>query len=124
MDGLAPALVNSEWVLGKPTCCLAFFCTDLPGPLQVAGQSWNLEMPPPGAALSDEQIAGVLTFIRREWDHNGSAITPDLVGKIRNENNTRTKSWTAEELKALIAPKKTTALEKAAAGPLLDPKAK
>lgn len=124
MEGLAPALVNSEWVLGKPDVLPRIVLHGLAGPLQVGGQSWNLEMPPLGAALSDEQIAGVLTFIRREWEHNGSAITPDTVAKIRKENTARTKSWTAEELKALIAPKKTAGLEKASAGPLLDPKAR
>ena len=28
-----------------------------------------------GKPLSDEQIAGVLTYIRREWEHNGSPIS-------------------------------------------------
>lgn len=115
MEGLAPALVNSEWVLGKPEVLPRILLHGLAGPIQVAGQSWNLEMPPLGAALSDEQIAGVLTYIRREWEHNGSPITPAAVSKIRKENETRTKAWTGEELKALIAPKKAKAPETAAA---------
>ena len=30
-------------------------------------------MPPLGAALTDEQIAAALTYIRREWGHGASA---------------------------------------------------
>jgi mono/diheme cytochrome c family protein len=115
MDGLAPALVNSEWVLGKPEVLPRILLHGLAGPILVGGQSWNLEMPPLGAALSDEQIAGVLTFIRREWEHNGSPLTTDMVAKIRSENAARTKAWTAEELKALSAPKKANTPETASA---------
>ncbi|RFC44609.1 MAG: beta-propeller fold [Verrucomicrobia bacterium] len=106
MDGLAPALVNSEWVLGKAEVLPRILLHGLAGPIKVGGQSWNLEMPPLGAALSDEQIAGVLTFIRREWEHNGSPIAPATVAKIRQEYAARVKSWTEEELKELMAPKK------------------
>ena len=81
------------------------------------------EMPPLGAALSDEQIAGVLTFIRREWEHNGSPITPAYVAKIRQENAARTKSWTEAELKELIAPKKTASTEPDAGAPVVSAKA-
>ena len=123
MDGLAPALVNSEWVLGKPEVLPRILLHGLAGPIKVGGQSWNLEMPPLGAALSDEQIAGVLTFIRREWEHNGSPITPAYVAKIRQENAARTKSWTEAELKELIAPKKTASTEPDAGAPVVSAKA-
>ena len=115
MDGLAPALVNSEWVLGKPDVLPRILLHGLVGPIQVSGQTWNLEMPPLGAALTDEQIAGVLTYIRREWEHNGSPISTEMVAKIRAENASRTKSWTAEELKPASPPKKTNAPETASA---------
>ncbi len=116
MDGLAPALVNSEWVLGKPDVLPRILLHGLVGPIQVGGQTWNLEMPPLGAALTDEQIAGVLTYIRREWEHNGSPISTEMVAKIRSENASRTKSWTAEELKPASPPKKINAPETASAG--------
>jgi mono/diheme cytochrome c family protein len=118
MDGLAPALVNSEWVLGKPEVLPRILLHGLAGPIKVGGQSWNLEMPPLGAALSDEQIGGVLTFIRREWEHNGSPIAPAMVAKIRQESAARTKSWTEEELKEFSAPKKSASHESAAGTPV------
>jgi len=48
--------------------------------------------------LSDEQIAGVLTYIRREWDHEATPVPVDLVKKIRQENKGRTDAWTEPEL--------------------------
>ena len=99
MDGLAPSLVDSEWVLGSADILPKIIIHGLTGPIKVNGQSWALEMPPLGAALSDEQVAGVVTYIRREWEHNASPMTVAAVKKVREENKARTKSWTAEELK-------------------------
>lgn len=98
MDGLAPTLVDSDWVLGKADVLPKIVIHGLTGPIKVNGQSWALEMPPLGAALSDEQVAGVLTYIRREWEHTASPISVAEVAKIRTENSTRNKAWTAEEL--------------------------
>jgi mono/diheme cytochrome c family protein len=55
-------------------------------------------MPPLAAALGDEQIAAVLTYIRREWGHTASAVSPDDVKEIRGLTRTRTRPWTAGEL--------------------------
>jgi mono/diheme cytochrome c family protein len=99
MEGLAPALVDSEWVLGSHDVLSRVVIHGLGGPIKVSGQTWNLEMPPLGAALTDEQIAGVLTYIRREWEHNASPISVSDVAKIRAQYKDRTKSWTADELK-------------------------
>ena len=58
-------------------------------------------MPPLGAGLTDEQIASVLTYIRREWGHGGSAIDPALVAETRAATRARTGPWTPDELAAL-----------------------
>ena len=99
MEGLAPALVDSDWVLGTPDILPRIIIHGLSGPIKVNGQAWSLEMPPLGPALSDEQIAGVLTYIRREWEHNGSPISTEAVAKIRAQHKARTKAWSEAELK-------------------------
>ncbi len=99
MDGLAPALVDSDWVLGDPTILSRIILHGLSGPIKVNGQTWSLDMPPLGPALNDEQIAGVLTYIRREWEHNASPVSIADVAKIRELHKTRTKAWTEAELK-------------------------
>ena len=112
MDGLAPALVDSNWVLGSADVLPRIIIHGLSGPIKVNGQSWGLEMPPLGPALSDEQIAGVLTYIRREWEHGASPISVAAVAKIRADNKARTKAWTADDLAKLSADKKKPTTKK------------
>lgn len=97
LDGLAPPLVDSEWVLGPADRPIKIVLHGLGGPVNVAGRTWRLEMPPL-PQFTDEQIAGVLTYIRREWEHNASPVSPADVKKTRDANKTRTHSWSADEL--------------------------
>jgi hypothetical protein len=50
----------------------------LAGPVKVSGRTYNLAMPPL-PQLTDEDIAGVLTYIRREWEHTASAVETKAV---------------------------------------------
>jgi mono/diheme cytochrome c family protein len=49
-------------------------------------------------ALSDDQIAGVLTYIRRSWGHEAPPVDPATVATIREWNQARRDGWMAEEL--------------------------
>jgi mono/diheme cytochrome c family protein len=109
MEGLAPPLVDSEWVVGKPDMVPRIVIHGLTGPIKVNGTSWSLEMPPLGAALSDEQVAGVTTYIRREWEHTASPVSVDFVKQIREGNKDRTKAWTNEDMKEFLTPSKSNA---------------
>jgi mono/diheme cytochrome c family protein len=53
---------------------------------------------PAAGFLTDEQIAGVLTYVRREWDHEADPVSVDLVKKVRAEHKGRTDAWTEPEL--------------------------
>ena len=57
-------------------------------------------MPPLGPALSDEQIAAALTYVRRSWGHTGSAVDPLNVMEVRGLSKGRTRPWTDQELQA------------------------
>jgi len=96
-EGLAPPLAESEWVLGDPETIAKVVLHGLRGPVKVKGVQYSLDMPAAGF-LTDEQVAGVLTYIRREWDHEASPVTPDFVAKVRLANARRTDAWTAPEL--------------------------
>jgi mono/diheme cytochrome c family protein len=97
LEGLAPPLAESEWVLGEPDRIVKVVMHGLRGPIKVKGVTYSYDMPAAGF-LSDEQVAGVLTYIRREWDHEASPVSVDLVKKIREENKGRTDAWTEAEL--------------------------
>lgn len=57
-------------------------------------------MPPIGGSLTDDQIAGVLTYIRRAWQGSGSPVSPGEVSAVRAATASRTRPWTREELLA------------------------
>ena len=59
-------------------------------------------MPPLGNALTDDQIAAVLTYVRREWGHSASAVDPAVVIATRKATADRTRPWTNDELTALL----------------------
>jgi len=98
LDGLAPPLVDSDWVLGKPDVTAKIVLNGLGGPIKVGNRTWDLTMPPMGM-LSDEDVAGVLTYIRREWEHNGSPVDAKFVAGIRKQSADHPNSWTADELR-------------------------
>ncbi len=97
LEGLAPPLADSEWVNGDPERIVKVIMHGLRGPIKVKGVAYSYDMPAAGF-LTDEQIAGVLTYIRREWDHEAAPVPVDLVQKIRAETKGRTDAWTEPEL--------------------------
>jgi mono/diheme cytochrome c family protein len=92
-EQLAPSLVGSELTLGPSGITARIVLNGKEGPTGL--------MPPLGAALSDEQIAAALTYIRREWGHTASPVDPSTVKDVRALSNGRTRPWTAEELALL-----------------------
>jgi len=98
-ESLAPPLVGSHWVTNSTERLVRITLHGLRGPIKVNGRVYEfpIEMPPL-AVLSDEQIAGVLTYVRREWGHTASTIAPAAVKKIREATSNREQSWTEPEL--------------------------
>lgn len=98
-----PPLVQSDWVLEEGAGRLIrLVLNGATGPITVNGKEWGS---PAGMlafkdALSDEQIAYVLTYIRQspDWKNNASAVTPEMVKAIREKTSSRPNPWTAPEL--------------------------
>lgn len=83
---IAPPLAGSEWVTGPVSNLIKIQLRGLTGPITVAGKEYN--MPGGMAALSyqtDEQIAGVLTFIRNSFGNKASGVTIEQVSALRGE---------------------------------------
>jgi putative membrane-bound dehydrogenase-like protein len=95
--GLAPPLLDSDWALGPPEQPIRIALHGVRGPINVNGQTFNMEMPAL-KLLNDEQIAAVLTYVRREWQHGSSPITPQQVAAVRAQSPGRQDSWTQAEL--------------------------
>ena len=94
-ERLAPSLLVSPFVLADP---------EIPARILLNGKEGSVGlMPPIGFALNDEQIAAVLTYVRREWGNDGSPVDPALIKTIRARTAARARPWTAAELNALPA---------------------
>jgi mono/diheme cytochrome c family protein len=90
-DKIAPSLVESRFVTAPDP--------GLAARILLGGKEGAIGlMPPLGGALSNDQIAGVLTYIRREWGHTASAVAPEAVQEVRGLTKTRTRPWTDAEL--------------------------
>lgn len=82
--GQAPPLAGSAFVIAKGHNRLAHIpLMGLNGPIQVAGAEWNMNMAPMGAALSDSDLANVLTYIRSSWGNKADEVTADDIKGIR-----------------------------------------
>ncbi len=97
----APPFAGSEWVLGSPNRMIRIPLAGLSGPLSVKGQEWNLAMPAMGAALSEDDLAAVLTYIRQSWGNKASEVTAEQVKKVKSEMGNRSQPWSAGELNAI-----------------------
>ncbi len=89
LAGVAKPLVGSPWVLGIPERLIR---------IVLHGKEGTMLMPPIGAALSNDQIAAVLTYVRRSWGNGASAVEPSAVQEVRGAMIGRNKPWTEAEL--------------------------
>jgi mono/diheme cytochrome c family protein len=83
--GQAPPLAGSEWVNAKGYNRLAHIpLAGISGTLSVSGKDWNLPMAAMGAALSDADLANVLTYIRGSWGNKADEVTADDIKGVRS----------------------------------------
>jgi len=96
-EGLAPQLVDSEWVQGMPDRLVRILLHGARGPIRVAGKTFVGEMPAFGP-MGDREIASILTYIRHEWGHTALPIAAKTVEEIRAASSDRKDAWSQEEL--------------------------
>ncbi len=92
-EKLAPSLMGSQFALAAPSIPIRILLQGKEGTVGL--------MPPLGAGLTDEQIAGALTYIRRQWGNEASAVDPNTVKETRALTAGRTRPWTNDELLAI-----------------------
>jgi mono/diheme cytochrome c family protein len=68
----------------------------------VGKQGATALMPPLAPVLNDDQIAQVLTYVRRAWGHAASPVTPAEVQAAR-KSTTRTQPWTDADLAEMLS---------------------
>jgi mono/diheme cytochrome c family protein len=101
LEGAFPPLAGSEWLNGRPEIPIAIVLHGLQGPITVKGKAFNGAMMAWGAAMTDDDIAGTLTYARSQWGNRAAAVTPAQVRAVRARFASRTTPWSAAELKAI-----------------------
>jgi mono/diheme cytochrome c family protein len=96
--GTFPPLAGSPYIAGDPARAVKIALKGLTGPVDVLDKTYNLEMPPQGAVLSDEQLASILTYVRKSWGNQAGPVTPEQVKTIRASVADRAMPWTAPEI--------------------------
>ena len=91
-EGIAKSLVGSQWALA-------------PAPqvtrIVLHGKEGQMLMPPVGGSMTDEQVAAVLTYVRRSWGNTAAPISPAEVQEARGASMGRKKAWTEAELSGI-----------------------
>lgn len=102
LPGQFPPLAGSEWVTAPdPHRLIRLVLDGVQGPINVGGGGFNGAMPPWRDLLKDEEIAAVLTYIRRNksWENDAPEVTAEQVKAIRAQTADRAgNAWTADEL--------------------------
>ena len=94
-EKIAPSLIGSEFALAA--------APSIPIRIVLHGKEGSVAlMPSLGSLLTDEEIAAVLTYIRREWGHTASPVRPADVADTRTGTAGRSRPWTVAELTELL----------------------
>ncbi|MEM1296629.1 MAG: c-type cytochrome, partial [Verrucomicrobiota bacterium] len=104
---LAPPLVDSEWVTGPERRLIAITMEGMMGPVTVNGtlyQAPDIQPVMPGIRvnpeLDDEELAGILTYVRNTWGNHAPPVSPETVAKWRKEQGPRA-PYTEEEARKI-----------------------
>lgn len=106
VKSLAPPLNQSEWVTGDKKDLISIVLFGLTGPIIVNKHLYqspeiNGDMPGIGydPDMPNEDIAQVLSFIRRSWKNRAEVVAKEEVDLVRKQLSKRQKAFTAEEFK-------------------------
>jgi mono/diheme cytochrome c family protein/glucose/arabinose dehydrogenase len=97
LQGQAPPLTDSPLATGPESRAVRVLLQGLQGKIKRDGITYDLQMPP-APFSDDEQIASLLTYIRRAFGNTADPVGPRSVAQIRTETTDRATPWTEAEL--------------------------
>jgi len=100
--GEAPPLDDAPWVVGPQEVLIKIVLHGVRGKMEIAGETYDREMPGLAPILSDEEVASLLSFVRQRFGGLTTPVEAGTVSKIRAEHQDRTDYWSVEEL--LVGP--------------------
>jgi mono/diheme cytochrome c family protein len=105
--GVFPPLAASEWVTGDEKILTHILLHGIVGEIEVKGVVYKGAMPA-WQSMSDDELAGVMTYIRGEWGNQAAPITAETVKIEREATKARTAPYNggAERMAAMHSPPK------------------
>ncbi|WP_407280950.1 cytochrome c [Aromatoleum evansii] len=88
-----PPLAGSAWVNGSEQVLIQILLHGVNGSIEVAGNTFNGEMPAFGDKLGDAEIAAVASYIRNQWGNQAGAVTAEAVQAQRTRTAGRSTPW-------------------------------
>ena len=82
VPNLNPPLIQNEWVLGPKNRLITQVLEGSHGKVEIDGETFHNTMPPMGH-LTDQQIADVITYVRKSFGNNASVVAPAEVKILR-----------------------------------------
>ena len=96
-EGKAPPLLDSPFLVGPADRAIGIVLHGVTGPITVHGRQYNMSMPGL-VGFQPEQVAAILTYARREWEHRADPVTAVQVKRLMEANAKREAPWTEAEL--------------------------
>lgn len=99
--GIAPAfppLAGSAVATGDAEVPIKIVLSGLTGEMTRGGTTFNGMMTPWASALSDAEIAAVLTYVRSNFGNSADAVTEAQVAGVRAATSSQTAPYTTDDL--------------------------
>ena len=100
LPGVFPPITKSPYVNGSAERLASIILKGNAGPFIIDGKPYNQIMPPQEAALTDEKIAAIMTFVRASFGNTSGPVTAEAVAASRKKYADRKTPWTQAELDA------------------------
>lgn len=94
--GVVPPLVASEWVLGDEKTLSNILLHGINGEIVVKGTPYKGAMPA-WKAMSDDELAAVMSYIRADWGNQAAPIKAEVVKAQREATKARTEPFKGEQ---------------------------
>lgn len=105
IDGLAPPLMNSEYVADAKRLALIVL-HGLEGPVHVNGELYDMNLAMPGLIrnqeISDKDIADIISYVTNAFSNRPVALKPDTIKDLREVKSASGMEYTEEELNGMV----------------------
>lgn len=99
--GVFPPLAGAEWVIGDEKVLVNIVLHGISGEIEVKGNKYSGAMPD-FKALSDDELAAVLSYIRSDWGNQVAEVRAATVKALREATKVRTTPFNGgQELKSI-----------------------